>query len=396
MNQVVFNFHDVILLMTAMLCVFFALLLVVTNPPQNTNNYLLAAFLIAHALIPLHELILWGAEFKLHVREHLPGIYFVGGFAYFLDCVLLYFYVKSLVFRDFHLRPKDAYHLIPFGLFLLFMIVAFYRYPRAIRLDWINTEVFVYGAGYIGMDFWCKVLRVLYCVACLRLIVKYKDLLKATHSNIEKVDIAWLRLLVIGFLVVTVMESILSLSKLIGIFAHYDFQHYDLRIFEFIGLSGYYVLFVLVCTLVFTSMRYFSSFEAVRQKDRDAAKKPAPEKLLNPEFADKIDSIMRSQKPYLQPDITLDMLAETLAMPAKDLSMIINRHFHNNFYEFINSYRIEEAKGLLADVKNKAKTITDIYLEVGFNSKSVFNTFFKKLVGMTPTEYRQRIPDAKH
>ena len=396
MNQVVFNFHDVILLMTAMLCIFFALLLVATNPPKNISNYFLAAFLVAHAFIPLHELILWGAEFKLHVREHLPGIYFVGGFAYFLDSGLLYFYIKSLVFRDFHLRRKDALHLIPLVLFVTFMLVAFYRFPRELRLDWINNEIFVYGAGYIGMDFWCKVMRVLYCVACLRLIVKYKDLLKATHSNIEKVDITWLKLLVIGFLVVTVMESILSLAKLIGVITHYDFQHYDLAIFEFMGLSGYYVLFMLVCTLVFTSMRYFSSFEAVRQKDRDAAKKTAPEKLLNPEFADKIDTIMRNQKPYLQPDITLDILAEPLAMPAKDLSMIINRHFHNNFYEFINSYRIEEAKGLLADAKNKAKTITDIYLEVGFNSKSVFNTFFKKLVGMTPTEYRQRIPDEKH
>lgn len=395
MNQVVFNFHDVILLMTAMLCIFFALLLVATNPPKNTSNYFLAAFLVTHAFIPLHELILWGAEFKLHVRENLPGIYFVGGFAYFLDGMLLYFYVKSLVFRDFHLRSKDALHLIPFGLFFIFMIFAFYRFPTETRLDWINREIFVYGAGYIGMDFWCKIMRVLYCVACLRLIVKYKDLLKATHSNIEKVDITWLRLLVIGFLVVTVMESILSLAKLIGVASHYDFQHYDLAIFEFIGLSGYYVLFVLVCTLVFTSMRYFSSFEAVRQKDKDVAKKAAPEKLLNPEFADKIDSIMRNQKPYLQPDITLDMLAETLAMPAKDLSMIVNRHFHNNFYEFINSYRIEEAKGLLADPKNKSKTITDVYLEVGFNSKSVFNTFFKKLVGMTPTEYRQRITDNK-
>ena len=396
MNQVVFNFHDVILLMTAMLCIFFALLLVATNPPKNSSNYFLAAFLVTHAFIPLHELILWGAEFKLHVREHLPEIYFVGGFAYFLDSGLLYFYVKSLVFRDFHLRRKDALHLIPFILFVTFMLFAFYRFPRELRLDWINQEIFVYGAGYIGMDFWCKVMRVLYCIACLRLIVKYKDLLKATHSNIEKVDITWLRLLVIGFLVVTVMESILSLANLIGVITHYDFQHYDLAIFEFMGLSGYYVLFMLVCTLVFTSMRYFSSFEAVRQKDRDAAKKPAPEKLLNPEFADKIDAIMRNQKPYLQPDITLDMLAETLTMPAKDLSMIINRHFHNNFYEFINSYRIEEAKGLLADAKNKAKTITDIYLEVGFNSKSVFNTFFKKLVGMTPTEYRQRIPDDKN
>ena len=99
---------------------------------------------------------------------------------------------------------------------------------------------------------------------------------------------------------------------------------------------------------------------------------------------------MRTQKTYLNPELTLDMLADTLAIPAKDLSMIINRHFNHNFYEFINGYRIEEAQKRLLDPANKDKTITDIYLEVGFNSKSVFNTFFKKLVGKTPSEYRQQ------
>src|SRR5690606_18269190 len=137
-----------------------------------------------------------------------------------------------------------------------------------------------------------------------------------------------------------------------------------------IGLSGYYALFFLVCTLVFTSMRYFSNFEAVRQKDatkdsREPAKKAAQEKLLNPEYAEKIDSLMRSQNTYLNPDLTLDMLAESLVIPAKDLSMIINRHFNLNFYEFINGYRIEEAQRRLVDPANKDKTITDIYLEVG-------------------------------
>jgi AraC-like DNA-binding protein len=134
-------------------------------------------------------------------------------------------------------------------------------------------------------------------------------------------------------------------------------------------------------------MRYFANIETVRQKkEPEAAKKPVQEKLLNPEYADKIDAMMRNQKPYLMPDITLDILAEKLSISARDLSMIINRHFDNNFYEFINSYRIEEAKKLLRE--DKAKTVTDIYLEVGFNSKSVFNTFFKKIVGSTPTQYR--------
>lgn len=391
MAQVVFNFHDVILLMTAMLCICFATLLVATNPPNNISNYFLAAFLVANAFIPLHELVLWGAVFKVTIRETLPQIVFAGGFAYYLDAVLLYFYVKSLVFRDFHLRAKDALHLVPLLLFGLFMVAIYYRLPLSERIHIITTETFVYGAQYIGADFICKILRIVYCVACFQLILKYKDILKTTHSNIEKVDILWLKILVIGFLAVTVMVAALSLSKAIGIFMHYDFQHYDLRIFELIGLSGYYALFVLVCMLVFTSMRYFANFEAVKQKkdkEPEPTKKPAQEKILNPEFAGKIDGIMRTHKPYLLPDITLDMLAETLTLSAKDLSMIINRHFDNNFYEFINKYRIEEAQKMLADPKQKAKTITDIYLDVGFNSKSVFNTFFKKLVGITPSEYR--------
>lgn len=392
MNQVVFNFHDVILLMTAMLCCFFALLLIATNPPKNISNYFLAALLITHAFIPLHELILWGAEFKFRVRESVPQVYFIGASAYYLDAVLLYFYVKSLVFRDFHLRRKDYLHLLPLFLFALFMLVAFYRYPVAQRLEWINSEYFVYSGGYITAEFLCKTLRVIYCAAALMLIVKYKDILKTTHSNIEKVDILWLKILVVGFMVISLMHELLAFAKVIGFVTGYDFQHPDPQsnVIEFIGLSGNYALFVLVCTLVFTSMRYFSNFEAVKQKEREPAKKSTQEKLLNPEYADKIDGTMRTHKTYLNPELTLDMLADTLAIPSKDLSMIINRHFNLNFYEFINGYRIEEAKKRLIDPANKEKTITDIYLEVGFNSKSVFNTFFKKLVGKTPSEYRQQ------
>jgi AraC-like DNA-binding protein len=91
----------------------------------------------------------------------------------------------------------------------------------------------------------------------------------------------------------------------------------------------------------------------------------------------------------MDPDITLDKLAESLKILPRDLSSLINRHFGINFYEFINRYRIEEAKRMLTSEEYKATTITDIYLKVGFNSKSVFYTFFKKLEGMTPSQCRQ-------
>jgi AraC-like DNA-binding protein len=393
MNQVLFNFHDLILLMTAMLCVCFATLLIITNPPKNISNYFLAAFLVTHAFIPLHELILWGATFKFKIREAFPQIIFAGGFAYYLDAVLLYFYVKSLVFHDFRPTKKELLHLLPLVCFAVFMEIVFYRFPLSQRMQWINTEIFVYSAQYISADFICKMLRVAYCIASLVLILKYRTLLKDTRSTIEKINIVWLNALVIGFLVVTIMEAILSLTKFVGLIIRFDFQHFSLALFEFIGLSGYYVLFVLVVILIFTSMRYFVNFQSVTLPEEvEQPKKPMHEKILNPEFADKIVAVMISKKPYLMPDITLDILADELGIPAKDVSMVINRHFESNFYEFINRYRIEEAKHLLADEKNKSKTITDIYLEVGFNSKSVFNTFFKKIVGSTPSEYRHQQP----
>src|SRR5690606_4741131 len=75
--------------------------------------------------------------------------------------------------------------------------------------------------------------------------------------------------------------------------------------------------------------------------------------------------------------------------PPRALSNIINRQFECNFFEFINSYRIEEAKRLLAAPEYASKNMLEVMYDVGFNSKATFNTLFKKKVGMTPSEYRK-------
>ncbi|MGD8174922.1 helix-turn-helix domain-containing protein [Marinimicrobium sp. ARAG 43.8] len=380
MDKVQFNFHDLVLMMTALQCLLFSALLVATNARHIKSTYFLAAFLLAHAFIPLHEMILWGAQFKWTVRIEAPWLYFLGGFAYYLDGALLYLCVKSLVFRDFSLRWRDTLHLIPFALFAVFMWIVFYRLPMEQREVLINDEILVYGAQYVTADFLSKWLRAGYAVACLVLIVRYKRLLKSTHSNIAKVDTNWVTTLVVGFLVVMLMEVVLSVAKLVSL------RHpFDLKVFEYIGLTGYYTMFLLVNLLVFTGIRYFASFVAVPQKE--TAKKPLTDELLNPEVAREVDNTMRRDKLFMEPDVTLDHLATQLSIPGRDLSMLINRHFGVNFYEFINRYRVEEAKQLLA--RDADKTITDIYLEVGFNSKSVFNTFFKKNAGVTPSQYRK-------
>ncbi len=382
MNETIFNIHDLVLMMTAVQCACFAVLLLVTNPPQNKSNYFLAAFLLAHAFIPIHELVLWGADFKMIALDNYPRLFLWIGFGYYVDAVLLYLYIKSLVYQDFTLRKRDGLHLIPLGFFALFLGLTFYNHSLQERIMLIDDDIYMYSPAYLIVDFLCKAARIGYCVACLWLIAKYRDQLKTTHSNIERVDIRWLVSLVIGFLIIVVTEASLACAKILHLFIGFH-PHW----FEIIGLTGYYVVFVLVLALVFTSMRYFSGFITVNQKDQH--KKPVEEKLLNTGFAERIDAAMREHKPHLQPDLTLDMLAETLDIPARDLSLVFNRHFDSNFYEFINRYRIEEAQKMLADPKHKTKTITHIYLDAGFNSKSVFNTFFKKHVGQTPSEYRQ-------
>ena len=381
-SSVLFNFHDVILLMTAMQCLFCFLLLCLTIDRNKRSTLFLALFLFAHALIPINELVMWGAEFKMTARDLFPSLYFFPMVAYYIDDALLYLCFKALVFKDFSLTKIDLFHFIPLMAYITFIGLVFYSKPQDIRLEMINSESFVYSASYVYMEFLSKLIRVFYAVACFSLISRYSSRLQDTNSNMEKVHLSWLRALVIGFLLVMVSEAILVAAKIINIYTNFSFS-----LFVNIGLTGYYITFALVNLLVFTAVRYFGAFEQVNEIK--ITKKVRDERFFQPELALSVDDAIRGGQIYMDPDITLDKLAESLKILPRDLSSLINRHFGINFYEFINRYRIEEAKRMLTSEEYKATTITDIYLKVGFNSKSVFYTFFKKLEGMTPSQCRQ-------
>ena len=104
----------------------------------------------------------------------------------------------------------------------------------------------------------------------------------------------------------------------------------------------------------------------------------------------RIEAHMATEKPYLKHLLNLEQLANQLEMHPRTLSVTIKHHFKTNFYEFVNSYRIEEAKRVLADPTQKQKNMIEISGDCGFNSKATYNTFFKKLVGCTPTQYRSQ------
>lgn len=99
--------------------------------------------------------------------------------------------------------------------------------------------------------------------------------------------------------------------------------------------------------------------------------------------------IMEEEKPFLDPDMTVTKLAKRMNVPKEHISQIVNQRFRLNFNQFLNKYRIEEAKKKLLDPKESGFVVLKIAYDVGFNSKSTFNTAFKKFTGINPSQYRE-------
>ncbi len=104
----------------------------------------------------------------------------------------------------------------------------------------------------------------------------------------------------------------------------------------------------------------------------------------------KLLTLMKEKKPYLEPELTILDVANQLHIPRHHLTQVLNEKLGRNFYTFINEYRVEEAKRLLLDPHNDNLTLLAIGYDAGFNSKSSFNTLFKQYTGLTPSEFRKK------
>jgi len=138
---------------------------------------------------------------------------------------------------------------------------------------------------------------------------------------------------------------------------------------------------------------YFLTFERENLYGIYAASKatmPAADRDEKEKIVQTLLQHMQRGKPYLDPELTLDQLALQLSLKPRILSQAINEIRQQNFFDFINHYRIDEAARMLTNPEDKKITVLEVLYQVGFNSKSSFNTLFKKYTGLTPTEFRQK------
>lgn len=377
MKALLFNIHDIILLLTIGT---FALLtaLSLTRASRSTPaNSVWASFYIINALLSGYILIYWSDA----VREQLFNVF---SYAYLVSSTLCFLIGPSLLAivracssNGLQLRWQQASHLIP-----AFLAIA-YRYAVCFRFN-LSTqrELFLYlklytqpGVYYHYFVSLQKIMPLLYGFVCVAILAR------ARPPMVEDQHLAkTLKMLVIGFTLVWSWE----------LCTHFIGRAYVNGTSDAMGIAANYLKFALALLLVADQLSQRQTATATAASS--STLEPA---AIEDAHVELIESAMLVQKAYLDSQITLERFAEAVNLSPREVSTVINRKFQQNFHEFINRYRVETAKKLLSDPNNTHLTITEISQAAGFNSKATFNRFFKKFVLCTPSAFRikhQKLP----
>lgn len=392
MGLVLFNAHDVILLITAYICTLFAILLILTQKDGRTAHFLLAAFLLTQASIPSSILIHFGEAFREIALSISPNLFNLFDLAYWLEGPLLLFYVRSLIHRDYSLKRSDLLYIVPFLAYALHQVFNFFIFPSSVKYEWLVNSDSVVSPEYIPyVTLIRECFRVAMGLLCIWEIRRYRLELKAQYSNTENLDLNWLRLLIYGFLAVRVWAVFVAIASLLEGWG-FDYGSSVRGLAGDMGLAGNYTVFLLVSILIFYSLRLSSILKGIEILDDEQSAHSSHQAIVSEDDVATLNQIMSEEKPFLIHSLTLDQLAKRVGISPRALSNLINRHFEKSFFEFINHYRVEEAKRLLRCAQDNS--ILDTMLDSGFSSKAAFNRFFKKYVGKTPSEYRKSVEEA--
>jgi len=372
---------------------FFLVLLLAGKRGRTVADGILAVWL---AFLGLHLLL-----YYLFFSEKLYGFPFLLGLEIPLPLVhgpFLYLYTLALTGRLPKKKAWVAVHFLPAALSYAYMWARFFVLPETDRLNVYRHE----GQGHetflainLAAIFVSGVAYVLLSLLALR---RHRKTIQELFSYEKRISLWWLRYLIFGIAVVWLMV----------------FLGNDVAIFTstvvFIFFVGYFGIRQVGIFSV-SSQRTNGAGATEPPVYPDAAENPpppAPEETedgpkkkyqksgLTPEAVQKIagdlHTLMHGEKLYKDNELTLNTLATRLGLHPNYVSQAINETQGKNFYDYVNGLRIDEFIRLSALPENRRYTILHLAMECGFNSKSSFNKYFKKVTGLSPTDYWNREP----
>ena len=337
--------------------------LLISKKNKSTSDLILTIwmFLILVHLFLMYTFItedIYNFPFLLGIEHPLP----------LLHGVFLYLYVSFLTEQLPEKRRVLILHFVP-ALVMYVYLATFFVLPADQKIQVYRNR----GAGYelftTLKSYAIAFSGIFYVVWSAILLKKHRNNIRDQFSDLEKVNLQWLRILTFGlggiwFLVIFFRNEILILTGIV----------------VFVFLIGF---FGVRQADIFTSQQL--------PVDDKEEKKKYPKSGLTEEVSTKLHQtliqLMTQDALYRKSDLSINDLASKLGVHPNYLSQIINQKEQKNFYDFVNTYRIEEFKRLIAMPRNQNLTLLSVAFDCGFNSKSSFNRYFKKATGQTPSEY---------
>ncbi|MBS7256488.1 helix-turn-helix domain-containing protein [Flavobacterium branchiicola] len=375
------NLLVIVTIITLFILLFLAFFLFAVKTKHKTSNSLFAAFLILQAIDTSQTLF----DLVIHEPSNLGML---RGLCAFLQIPVLYLYVLSVCYSDFKLKPKHLIHVLPFLIANLVLLPRFYAVDTASKINLIKNY-----QNSIEIQFnhiLIHVQLIVYIIAVFMVLRKAKKLYLENCAGTSISSYNWL------FQFAVLMTILYSAAILKNIFKFSDYPN----ISEWIKIGLLVFQLFIVCWYLFKALNNPDLFKSVDSKlqlvsdivleEKNKEQLPVSEKEYNEELL-KLQQYMAEEKPFLDPSLTIQDVSKGIAIPVRDLSLLINHKLEQHFYDFINTYRIESAMNILKDATKSKVTILEILYDVGFNSKSSFNTAFKKHTGFTPTDYRKAL-----
>lgn len=354
-------------------------LLLLVKQKKSLSDYLLFSWLLITGL----HLFFYYTSFD--PKLNLPKVIGLLLFSIpMLSGPVLYLYISSISRNDVNIKSISV-HSIVYALYVILLLLMFpnidLKYGFLIFSENISQTIQYLILIALAIS------GGLYAILSLRILLSHRKNLQKNFSYTEKINLDWLKWIVISFVFLFVV-----LFFLIKFGVSLEILELN-SLFKIVGA----LLTVYVLLMGFFGLRQSSPFLELQSipPTESKPKQSYGKSGLNDQDIEKIHQrllqFMKDHKPYLQDDLNLQTLSSLLHIKSNHLSQVINQKAGMNFFNFVNSYRIEEVKTKLKDSKSDHLSLLGIAFDSGFRSKASFNKLFKNQVGMTPTEYKKSI-----
>lgn len=365
MTDAIFNLHDVVLLMTAALALLVAVPMFYQRRYNNTN-LLLAAFVLSQGAIAFYYLLLYAPVFREHTLALLAPYQIVPLLIlYTMQGFLLFWYSNAMAGNRVRITSGD-----------LWVVAGLWLAPIGI-LGFIWSKVGSISFDGVVLVMPALIVSIIYGFRAWATLVHHDRAIRERYSNIDDKTLMWLNYSAMGFVVIWALRLAGHQAGLWG--SHYWAQT--------LSMWANPPAMILIAWMVILGLSQKQQAARPDDEGEDAA---GQSKSFNEESVRRLEDLMTRVKVYQDPELNREGLADSLGVSPRSLSALINGHYGLTFYEFVNQYRVREATERLADTSNAGLTVQRIFEDAGFNSKSTFNTLFKKATGKTPSEFRRQ------